>query len=62
MTETLKTDVRDDYDAGYAIEVIAERYRKKKVKVDYEKDLTKSNAYKEVCKIIYEYIMERGSI
>lgn len=61
MTETLKTEVRSDYDAGYAIEIIAERYRKK-VKVDYEKDLTKSKAYKEVCKIFYEYIMERGSI
>ena len=29
MTETLKTEVRDDYDAGYSIEIIAERYRKK---------------------------------
>ena len=29
MTETLKTEVRNDYDAGYSIEVIAERYRKK---------------------------------
>ena len=32
------------------------------MKVDYEKNLTKGKAYKEVCKIIYEYIMERGSI
>ena len=29
MTEILKTEVRDDYDAGYSIEIIAERYRKK---------------------------------
>ena len=29
MNETLKTEVRSDYDSGYAIEVIAERYRKK---------------------------------
>lgn len=62
MTEAIfKDEVRDDYDAGYSIDVIAERYRKK-LKVDYEKDITKNKAYKEACKIIYEYIMERGSI
>ena len=61
MTENLKTEVRNDYDAGYSIDVIAERYRKK-LKVDYDKDITKGKAYKEVCNIIYKYIMERGSI
>lgn len=62
MGETiLKNDVRSDYDLGYSIDIIAERYRKK-LKIDYGKELTKSKAYKEVCKIIYDYIMERGSI
>lgn len=61
MTDSLVASVRSDYDAGYTIEVIAERYRKLK-KVDEDKELTKTKAYQKVCKIIYKYIMERGSI
>lgn len=61
MNNDLIASVRSDYDLGYAIEVIAKRYRKLK-KVDNGKELTKTKSYKEVCKIIYDYIMERGSI
>ncbi len=61
MEQQLVTEIRANYDAGYSLDSIAEIYRKKQ-KVDYNIELTKNKAYKDICRIVYDYIIERGSI
>ncbi len=56
-----KEEVESDYDKGYSIDGIAERYRKSQ-EIDFENKMSHKKAYETVCSIIYELIMERGSI
>ena len=56
-----KAEVRNDYDKGYSIDGIAERYRKSQ-EIDFGNKMSHKKAYEKVCSIIYELIMERKSI
>lgn len=66
MAETIERmyldeQIKRDYDIGYSIEVIAERYKASRF-VDFENKISSKKAYEKVCQIIYAFIMERGSI
>ena len=56
-----KEKIQCDYDLGYTLEVIAERYRVSQA-VDFENKISSKKAYSKICEIIYEYIMKRGFI
>ena len=54
-------DICDDYDAGLSLEFIAKRLKMNR-EVIFKEKITIKKAYKEVCSIVYELIMKRGSI
>ncbi len=60
--EKYTNEIRNDYDLGLSLELITERFMASML-ADGVKEIGKKTAcYKTVCKVVYEYIMERGSI
>ncbi len=57
----LKEDIQNDYDSGYTLDTIADRYKKSQ-QVDFDNKISHKKAYAEICKVIYEYVMARGHI
>lgn len=57
----LEEDVKCDYDRGCSLDAIADRYKKSQ-EIDYGNKISKKKAYEKVCEIIYNFIIERGSI
>ena len=54
-------NVKRDYDKGYSLDGITDRYKKSQ-EIDYGNKISKKKAYETVCEIIYNFIIERGSI
>ena len=54
-------DITSDYDKGYSIDGITERYKKSQ-EVDFGNKMSTKKARDKVCEIIYDFIIKRGSI
>ena len=57
----LKEEIISDYDKGYSIDGIAQRYKKSQ-EMDFGNKISTKKSRDKVCEIIYNCIMERGSI
>lgn len=57
----LEEAIKSDYDKGYTLDGIAERYKISQ-EIDYGNKISKKKAYEKVCEVIYNFVMERGCI
>ncbi len=61
MKSYSEQDIKNDYDSGYTLDTIADRYKKSQ-QVDFDNKISSKKAYQKVCEIIYNYVMEREFI
>ena len=54
-------DITSDYDKGYSIDGITERYKKSQ-EIDFGNKMSTKKARDKVCEVIYDFIIKRGCI